>query len=91
MADERSLKEAVKRGFGENAENLTIDQLWAIVRIAKHVRKFARNNSAFNNLFNRLFPNAQFRTVAKEWNGKIYDGLQITLKGETQEENQQEE
>lgn len=61
---------------------LTLEQLWAIVKIAKHVRLRARNNTAFNNYFNRIFPYAQFKTITKQHaDGTTYPGLQITVDG----------
>lgn len=62
---------------------LTALQLWALVKFAKRVRKYARNNSAFNNLANRAFPHASFRQVTKQKpNGETYPGLQINVKGQ---------
>ncbi len=58
---------------------LTAKQLWAIVKIAKHVRLRARNNVAFNNYMNKIFPYAKFQTVTKNrMDGSSYPGLQIT-------------
>lgn len=55
--------------------------LWALTLFAKHVRTRARNNAAFNNFMNRLFPHANFKQVAKEdSDGKPYEGLEITIK-----------
>ena len=68
----------VEAKFGK----LTLEQLWAIVKIAKHVRLRARNNTAFNNYMNRIFPYAQFKTVQKQHaNGTYYPGLSITVAG----------
>jgi len=62
---------------------LTLKQLWAITKIAKHVRLRARNNTAFNNYMNKLFPYARFATVQKQHaDGKPYPGLQITVGAE---------
>ena len=90
MADTSQLKKALEDNFGEMDSN----KLWTLVKLCKHVRLRARNNSAFNNLFNSLFPNATFRTVTKTRNnyktGKIedYPGLSIVVNGI---ENNQEE
>lgn len=68
--------EEVKRVLG----TLTLEQLWAVVKIAKHVRLRARNNTAFNNYMNRLFPYARFATVQKQHSdGTTYPGLQIKI------------
>jgi len=66
-------------------DNLTLEQLWWLSKFAKHVRGRCRNNSAFNNYMNRNFPNAQFSNVTKEYNGRTYQGLKITVNGETME------
>ena len=70
---------------------LTLDQLWAIVKIAKHVRLRARNNTAFNNYMNRIFPYAKFQTVTKQHaDGTNYPGLRISVDGAevVEEENE---
>ena len=78
--------------FGE----LTPAQLWTLTKFTKRVRKFARNNSAFNNLANRAFPYAQFRQVNKtrisKYTGQpeTYPGLQITVKGQSVEEESED-
>ena len=66
-------------------DKLTLEQLWWLVKFAKHVRGRCRNNAAFNNYMNRNFPNAKFREVPKEYNGKHYMGLQIEVDGQTSE------
>ncbi len=60
-------------------ENLTLEQLWWLVKFAKHVRGRCRSNAAFNNYMNRNFAPAQFKEVPKEYNGKHYMGLQIKV------------
>lgn len=59
-------------------DKLTGEQLWWLVKFAKHVRGRCRNNSAFNNYMNRNF-NASFREVQKEFNGRTYTGLKIIV------------
>lgn len=82
MADISKLKQAVERDF----PNLSPSQLWTIVKIAKWIRLRARNNSAFNNVMNQLFPYANFRQVTKQKpDGSTYPGLQITVNGVTEE------
>lgn len=67
---------------------LTLEQLWAITKISKHVRLRARNNSAFNNYMNRIFPYAKFATVSKtRADGSVYPGLRIETAQEAKEEN----
>jgi len=83
---EPNFKQLFADAFGRD---LNARELWVITRFAKRVRKFARNNSAFNNLANRAFPYATFRQVQKQGVDKYtgqprsYEGLQITVKGET--------
>jgi hypothetical protein len=90
--DITSLKTRFANAFGTE---LTGEQLWAITLLAKHVRLRARNNSAFNNFMNSMFPHAQFKTVTKERINyrsglkESYPGLSIVVKGvvaETEEE-----
>lgn len=77
----------IKENFGE----LNARQLWALVRFSKNVRLRCRNNAAFNNFCNRTFPYAQFKTVTKTRTNRVsglpetYPGLEITVKGETQQ------
>jgi hypothetical protein len=72
---------AFEKAFGTS--ELTTEQLWCLTKFAKHVRLRARNNVAFNNYMGRVFPHAQFKQVPKEYNGRKYEGLQITAKGVT--------
>ena len=94
MADTTQLKASLEKAFGKE---LTGEQLWALVKLSKHVRLRARNNSAFNNLFNNLFPNAQFRTVTKERKNyrtgqmESYPGLSIIIKGQAVTQEEEEE
>lgn len=86
MVTKQSLKQEIAEKFG----NLNSQQLWAITKLAKFVRLRARNNAAFNNAFNEIFPNARFQTVTKQRPSRTnpgvmetYPGLQITVQGET--------
>lgn len=89
---EPDFKQMFSEAFGE----LNAKQLWTITKFAKRVRKFARNNSAFNNLANRSFPYASFRQVQKTRLNRItkapetYEGLSITVKGETAGDDESE-
>lgn len=77
----QQLKSEIESAFGTE---LTARQLWVLVKMSKHVRLRCRNNSAFNNCFNQVFPYASFRQVNKtRLDGSTYPGLQITVKGET--------
>lgn len=63
---------------------MTLKQLWAVVKIAKYVRLRARNNTAFNNYMNAIFPYARFEQVTKvRADGQTYPGLRITIEGES--------
>ena len=63
---------------------LTVRQLWVLVKIAKTVRLRCRSNKAFNNYMNRIFPYASFDEVTKtKADGTSYPGLQITVGGES--------
>lgn len=94
MADSSQLKASLEKAFGTD---LTGEQLWALVKLSKWVRLRARNSAAFNNLFNSLFPHAQFRTVTKErinYKTKLketYPGLSIIIKGETVNQEEDDE
>lgn len=82
------LKNSIDKVF---KEPLTAEQLWAITRLCKHVRLRARNNSAFNNLFNQLFKHATFRQVTKtKQDGSTYPGLSITVDNNEISENEED-
>ena len=91
---EQNIKESLEAAFGKE---LTVQQLWALVKLSKRVRKFCRSNAAFNNAFSRIFPNAQFRQVTKTFPpghfkaGQTYLGLQITVNGQTVDETESDE
>jgi hypothetical protein len=71
--------EEMKEAFGE----LTARQLWALTKFAKHIRLRCRNNTAFNNYMNRMFPYAKFTQVKKtNADGTSYPGLKITVAGQ---------
>lgn len=75
-----NFKEEFEFLFGK----LTSKQLWLLVRFAKYVRLRARNNVAFNNLANRIFPYAKFRQIEKTntKDGTKYMGLSLVVDGE---------
>lgn len=72
-------------------DKLTLKQLWWLVKFAKHVRGRCRNNSAFNNFMNRNFTPAKFSEVPKEYKGKQYTGLKITVGNESSDGGDGEE
>ena len=77
LFDNQEAKEAFEKEFGQMTES----QLWVLVKFAKHVRQRARNNSAFNNYVNRIFPYASFREVTKtKDDGTTYPGLDISIR-----------
>lgn len=83
-------KELIQEFLGER--KLTARELWALVKICKHVRLRCRNNAAFNNAFNSAFPYATFRQVNKtRADGSTYPGLQITVEGQTAGNDEDEE
>lgn len=75
------VKTGFELAFDQNIETLTLDQLWWLVRFAKHIRGNCKNNKLFNEYMNRNFPNANFREVDKV-DGDLfpYKGLEIRLK-----------
>lgn len=84
--NEQSIKESLEQNFGTN---LTAAQLWALVKFSKNVRLRCRNNQAFNNFCNRMFPYAKFQTVNKTRPSRYnpsqmetYPGLQIVVNNE---------
>jgi Tfp pilus assembly protein PilF len=85
---EKQLKEEFNEEFG----TLSARQLWVLTKFAKRVRLRGRNNSAFNNMANRLFPYANFKQVTKrKLNGELYPGLEIIASGEVASEEEGEE
>ena len=65
----------------DSLDKLSTEQLWCIVKLCKYVRLRARNNTAFNNLFNQVFPYAKFTQVTKSRSdGTTYPGLSINGK-----------
>lgn len=82
---EKKLKEELATEFPD----LTLRQLWIICKLAKRVRTRARNNIAFNNMLNRLFPDFGFSQVTKTnpRDGSKYPGLSILDKREGGDNN----
>ena len=76
----------MKADFESQFGKLNAKQLWLITKLSKYVRLRARNNAAFNNLFNQVFPHARFSQVTKTriprfvGDAPSYPGLQITVK-----------
>lgn len=82
--DGKEMQEEFNEAFPIRLEDLNTKQLWWLSKFAKHVRGRCRSNAAFNNYMNRNF-NAKFETVPKEYNGRVYQGLKITVNGESME------
>ena len=74
----------LRKEFEENFGKLTTRQLWILTILCKNVRLRCRNNTAFNNSMNRIFPYATFRQIEKikSSTGEKYPGLSIVVKGE---------
>lgn len=76
--------QTVKADMDAQFGTLNVRQLWAITKLAKLIRLRGRNNSAFNNAMNEIFPQARFRTVNKSRVSRLtgrpetYPGLEIT-------------
>lgn len=90
-------KQSLKTEFAAEFPQLTVRQLWVLTKLAKFVRLRARNNTAFNNAMNEIFPHARFRTVNKTRTSRItgqpetYPGLEITDGKETVSGDETEE
>jgi hypothetical protein len=89
MTTPATMKEEFDKFYSnEGGNKLNSKQLWLLVKFAKYVRLRARNNAAFNNLCNQVFPYAKFTTVTKRRVNKItgkeesYPGLSIMVEGE---------
>lgn len=55
--DGSEAKDDIKNAFPD----LTVKQLWVIVKIIRHCRKFCRNNAALTNWLNRNFDGFSFK------------------------------
>lgn len=93
MKNIADLKKEIEEQFGTA---LTVRQLWALVKLSKHVRMRCRNNAAFNNFMNGMFnPHATFRTIQKTrvsgpYAGQTYPGLSIVVAGQSAADDQDE-
>jgi hypothetical protein len=78
-------KQNLRADFESQFGHLTAKQLWTLTKLAKMVRLRCRNNTAFNNAMNEIFPHAKFQTVNKSRISRLtgqpetYPGLQITV------------
>lgn len=69
---------SMQQEFKELFQTLTPKQIWLVVKLCKYVRLRARNNIAFNNLFNTVFPDYTFKQITKtRADGSSYPGLSI--------------
>jgi len=77
--DGPEVKEEFQTAFERDIGTLTEQELWWLVKFAKHVRGRCRNNSAFNNYMNRNFPSASFCEIDKPRDDGegTYKGLEI--------------
>lgn len=58
---------------------VTPEQAWMLVKLAKHSRQRMKNNAALNNWFGAAFPHLRFTQVTKyKASGEAYEGLSIT-------------
>jgi hypothetical protein len=88
------IKDLIPELFGDR--KLTLQELWAFVKICRIVRLRCRNNTAFNNQLNGAFPYARFRQVQKTKPSRInpsqmesYLGLEISIDGKTEAQDEE--
>jgi hypothetical protein len=74
------VKEEFEAAFGIKSEDMTPAQVMFLVKYSKHVRGRCKSNAALKNYLIRCFPQMQFSEVDREWKGKTYKSLQITVK-----------
>jgi hypothetical protein len=61
--------------------DLTIHDVWTLVKFGKHIRRSCRNNAALNPYLSRMFPGFRFEAIPKVApSGKAYMGLRIVDK-----------
>ena len=64
--------------FGKPVAEISVRQMWWLVKFGKHIRGRCRSNAALNNFLRRNFPHLQFREVDKTApDGRHYQGLVI--------------
>lgn len=83
---------SMKNDFEKEFGKLTTAQLWVIIRFAKQVRMRCRSNKAFNNFAELCFPYANFQQVTKTHpiTHVSYEGLKITIDGQSTEDSPDE-
>lgn len=76
---EEKVQSQMNDAFGED---MTEEQLWAVINLARHCRRFCRSNAALKNFCNRIFPHAEFSEVVKvdEKTGESYKALRLRMK-----------
>lgn len=73
-----SLQAEFKESFGVSVEQLTVRQMWCLVKIIKHCRLRCRSNAALYNYLNASFVGHRFKEVTKTHkDGTTYPGLHI--------------
>jgi hypothetical protein len=91
----RLIKDLIPELFGDR--KLTLQELWAFVKILRIARLRCRNNAALNNQLGAAFPHARFRQVQKQrpsrYNPAVmesYPGLEISIDGKTEAQGDEE-
>ena len=79
-----------EKQFGKPLKDITVGQLWWIIKLAKHVRGRCRSNAALHNYLARTFPQFRFSTMpATTKDGRPYEKLIIS--GESMPEEDSDE
>lgn len=80
--DDPEVSQQFEEAFGKPISELTVIQMWWMVKFAKHVRGRCRSNTALNNYLRRNFKHLDFTEVEKinEKTGEKYDSLEIKTK-----------
>ncbi len=77
----KELQDEFKAAFGKDIKELSVQQIWWLVKVAKHCRGRCRSNAALTNYLNKNFIGHTFRQVSAETqDGKEYDKLEIKQK-----------
>lgn len=74
-------------------KKLTVEEIWAFVKICRIARKYCRSGAALNNQLRRAFPYAQFREIPAQdpVSLKRFNKLAITVDGQTADDNEGDE
>lgn len=74
------LVDQFKASFGKSIEELTVQEVWWLVKLAKHIRGRCRSNVALRNYLARNFTGHNFREVTVEGNRGPFKALAISPK-----------